>query len=412
MREEEEEMQKTILLIGTLDTKGDEYAYVQDLISKRGHKVILLDGGVIGEPTITPDINANEVASAVGSSLAALKDHGERGNAMTVMSNGATKITKQLYDEGTIHGIMGMGGSGGTELITHVMKELPVGFPKMVVSTVASGDVRPYVGDKDIVMMNSVVDIAGLNRISRQILGSAAGAISGMVEQVVPTVQEKPLIATTMFGVTTPCVESLRKGIEEAGYEVLVFHATGNGGQSMEALINDGYIKAVADVSTTEWCDELVGGVMSAGPNRLEAAAKMGLPQVVSCGALDMVNFGAIETVPEEFSDRTFYKHNANVTLMRTTPEECAKIGEIIANKLNQSTGQTALFIPLRGVSAIDHKDQPFYLPEADMALFNAIRAHLNQDIVELVELDLHINDPEFATAMAQHLLHLLKNNK
>ncbi len=402
-------MSKTVVLIGTLDTKSDEYAYVQDLLIERGHKVILVDGGVVGEPTITPDISSNEVAAANGSSLKKLRSHGERGNAMDVMSEGATKLIKELYDAGKINGIMGMGGSGGTALITYVMKRLPVGFPKMVVSTVASGDVRPYVGDQDITMMNSVVDIAGLNRISRQILGNAAGAMSGMVEQYIPVVEEKPLIATSMFGVTTPCVERVRKNVENAGYEVLVFHATGNGGQSMEALINDGFIEAVADVSTTEWNDELVGGVMSAGPNRLDAAAQMGIPQVVSCGALDMVNFGVMETVPKKFSDRTFYEHNANVTLMRTTPEECAEVGEVLANKLNKATGPTVLFIPLKGVSAIDEEGQPFYFPKADAALFDAIRTHLNQDKVKLIELDLHINDTEFADAMTLELLEMIK---
>lgn len=405
-------MEKTILLIGTLDTKEAEYDYVRELITAKGHRVILVDGGVLSEPTITPNIYAEEVAIAAGSSLTELRAQGNRGFAMNTMSEGVAKITKELYEEGKIHGVMGMGGSGGTALVTYAMHQLPVGFPKLVVSTVASGDVRPYVGDQDIVMMNSVVDIAGLNRISRQILGNAVGAICGMVEQIIPKVKDKPLIATTMFGVTTPCVETFRAEVEKNGYEVLVFHATGNGGQSMETLINDGYIVGVADISTTEWCDELVGGVMTAGPNRLDAAALKGVPQVVSCGALDMVNFGAMNTVPEVFSHREFYKHNSNVTLMRTTPEECAELGKIIAHKLNQAKGPTTMFLPLKGLSAIDQEDQPFYRPEADAALFNAIRKNVNKDIVHLIELNYHINDPEFALAMAHHLLNMLKSKQ
>jgi uncharacterized protein (UPF0261 family) len=287
------------------------------------------------------------------------------------------------------------------------MRALPVGFPKVMVSTVASGDVAPYVGSKDVTMMYSVVDIAGINRISRRVLANAAGAICGMVEQPMPEGEDKPLIAATMFGVTTPCVTTVREHLEAAGYEVLVFHATGSGGQSMEGLINDGFIAGVADVTTTEWCDELVGGVLSAGPHRLEAAGRQGIPQVVSVGALDMVNFWAFETVPERFKQRTLYKHNANVTLMRTTSQECAELGRIIASKLNRATGPTALFLPLKGVSAIDAEGQPFHLPAADAALFEALRQNVRPP-VEVVELDLHINDPAFAAAMAERLLQML----
>jgi uncharacterized protein (UPF0261 family) len=294
------------------------------------------------------------------------------------------------------------------------MRELPVGLPKVMVSTVASGDVQPYVGVKDIAMMYSVVDIAGLNRLSRRILANAAGMVCGAVEEEgarggeEAETRDKPLITTTMFGVTTPCVTMMRETLEQAGYEVLVFHATGSGGQAMESLISAGFISGVADVTTTEWCDELVGGVLSAGPHRLEAAAKAGLPQVVSCGALDMVNFWAVETVPPRFKERTLYKHNANVTLMRTTPQECAELGRIIASKLNRATGPTVLFIPLQGVSAIDKEGQPFYLPEADAALFESLRRNVRPP-AEVVELDMHINDAEFATAMAERLLEMLK---
>ncbi|MBL8055088.1 MAG: Tm-1-like ATP-binding domain-containing protein, partial [Anaerolineales bacterium] len=282
------------------------------------------------------------------------------------------------------------------------------GLPKVMVSTMASGNVAPYVDVKDVTMMYSVVDVAGLNRLSRRILANAAGAVAGMVEQAAPAGEDKPLITATMFGVTTPCVTAVRQALEAKGFEVLVFHATGSGGRAMESLIEGGFIAGVADITTTEWCDELVGGVLSAGPHRLEAAARKGVPQVVSLGALDMVNFGALETVPEAFKARTLYKHNPTVTLMRTTPAECAQLGKIIAEKLNAATGPTALFVPLKGVSMIDAAGQPFYSPEADAALFAALRQHLDRAKVELIELDLHVNDPAFAAAMADRLLAML----
>jgi uncharacterized protein (UPF0261 family) len=400
-------MPKTILLIGTLDTKGAEYAYVRDLIIGRGHQVLTLNAGVVGEPAFTPDISAAQVAEAGGSSLAQLRAQADRGAALEVMMRGVSQLAGQFHAEGKLDGVLALGGSGGTAIATAAMRELPVGLPKVMVSTVASGDVQPYMGVKDIAMMYSVVDIAGLNRLSRRILANAAGMVCGAVEQEMPAAADKPLITATMFGVTTPCVTMVREQLEQAGYEVLVFHATGSGGRAMESLIDSGFITGAADITTTEWCDEFVGGVLSAGPHRLEAAARAGIPQVVSCGALDMVNFWAMDTVPSQFKERTLYKHNANVTLMRTTPQECAELGRIIASKLNQATGPTALFIPLKGVSAIDQTGQPFYLPEADAALFEALRRNIRPP-VELVELDLHINDPEFAAAMAERLLAML----
>lgn len=402
-------MSKTILLIGTLDTKGAEYSYVKDLIIERGHQTLVLDASVISEPTFSPDISAETVAKAGGSSLAKLRKKEDRGAAVEVMSKGAAKLAQEYLAAGKFDGVLGLGGSGGTAVATTAMRELPVGLPKIMVSTVASGDVQPYVGIKDITMMYSVVDIAGLNRISRRILGNAAGAVCGMVEQEIPAAEDKQLISATMFGVTTPCVDAIRERLEQDGYEILVFHATGSGGQAMESLISDGFIAGVADVTTTEWCDELVGGVLSAGPHRLEAAGRKGVPQVVSCGALDMVNFWAYDTVPPKFKDRILYKHNPNITLMRTNPEECAELGRIIAGKLNAAKGPTCLFLPLKGVSAIDKEGQPFYLPEADAALFKALRENIRPP-VELVELDMNINDPAFSAAMAERLLEMLAN--
>jgi uncharacterized protein (UPF0261 family) len=401
-------MSKTALLIGTLDTKGAEFAYVRELIEARGLRVLVMDAGVLGEPVLTPDIGAADVAAAGGRLIEELRRRGDRGEAVEAMTAGVRTLVPRLYAEGRFDGVLSLGGGGGTDIATAAMRELPVGVPKLMVSTLASSDTRPYVGVKDVTMMYSVVDIAGLNPLSRRILANAAGAICGMMEQTVPRTRDRPLIAATMFGVTTPCVDRLRERLEAAGYEVLVFHATGTGGQAMEGLIEAGFLSAVADMTTTEWCDEVVGGVLSAGPDRLSAAARAGLPQVVSCGALDMVNFRALETVPERFRGRNLYKHNPNVTLMRTTPGECAEIGRRIAEQLNRAQGPTTLMLPLRGVSTLDREGQPFHDPAANAALFAALRAHVRPP-VELVELDLHINDPAFADAAAARLLAALK---
>jgi uncharacterized protein (UPF0261 family) len=398
---------KTILLIGTLDTKGVEFAYIRDLIAARGHATLVLDAGV-GEPQWTPDIGAGRVATAGGGDLAALRAANDRAGALDVMCRGVRAVALELLAEGCIDGVIGLGGSGGTAIATSAMRALPVGLPKVMVSTMASGDVSAYVDVKDITMMYSVVDVAGLNRLSRRILANAAGAVCGMAEQSIPPAEDRPIIAATMFGVTTPCVTRVRERLEAAGYEVLVFHAVGSGGRAMESLVADGFVAGVADITTTEWCDELIGGVLSAGPDRLGAAARAGIPQIVSVGALDMCNFGAIDTVPERFRDRNLYRHNPQVTLMRTTPGECAELGRVIAGKLNEATGPVALFLPLRGVSMIDAEGMPFWSPEADAALFDAIRATVDRARVELVELDLHVNDPAFADAMADRLTAML----
>jgi uncharacterized protein (UPF0261 family) len=405
---EGEAMSKTVLLIGTLDTKGREYQYIRDLIRARGLETFVLDAGVLGEPVFAPDSPAARTAEAGGESLADLRQKRDRGHALEVMGKGARALALELLAAGKFDGVIAMGGSGGTSISSTAMKALPVGMPKLIVSTMASGNVAPYVDVKDITMMHSVVDVSGLNRLSRRIFANAAGAIAGMVEQEMPKVEDKPLIGATMFGVTTPCLDRVRARMDGAGYEVLVFHAVGSGGRSFEALIAGGYFAGVADVTTTEWCDELVGGVLSAGPERLDAAGKAGIPQIVSLGALDMVNFGPRDTLPAKFENRNIYVHNPEVTLIRTTPEECAKLGEIIAKKLNKTTGPTTLFVPLKGVSAIDVEGMPFYDPAADAALFGAIRANLDRTKVELVELDLAINDPAFADAMADRLLKML----
>ncbi len=409
-------MKPRVLLIGTFDTKGEEYAFVRSLILTRGLEVLTLDLGILGEGgegrALFPiDISADTVAQAGGTPLTELRARRDRGRAIEVMLNGARILARELYAAQRFDAVLGLGGGGGTAMITAAMRELPVGVPKLMVSTMASGNTAPYVDVKDITMMYSVVDIAGLNPLSRRILQNAAGAICGMLgsQQPPETGPIRPLIAATMFGVTTPCVTAARKRLEAAGYDVLIFHATGSGGRAMEGLIDDGYFMGVLDVTTTEWCDEVVGGTLSAGPERLSAAGRKGLPQVVSVGALDMVNFGAPDTVPERFRGRTLYRHNPTVTLLRTSAEECREIGRRIGQQLSRASGPVTVLLPLRGVSMLDAPGQPFHDPEADQALFASLRQHAGPGL-QVRELDLHINDTEFAQALADELLHQLES--
>lgn len=404
-----------VFLIATLDTKGAEAAHVRDRLVELGVAVKVIDTGCQGAPPFGADVTREEVFEAAGTSLVEMLTRGDRGLAVTKAAEGAARLIKEAFARGEVSGVLALGGSAGTTIGTAAMRALPIGVPKLMVSTLASGQVRPWVADKDILMLNSVVDIAGLNRISRAVLDQAAAAMAGMVqfsssslESRAPIpIPDRPLIAATMFGVTTPCVQQAREILEEAGYEVLVFHATGNGGQAMESLIRDGLIAGVLDITTTELADELVGGILSAGPTRLTAAGEMGIPQVVSVGALDMVNFGPRDTVPEKFANRKFHVHNASVTLMRTTPEENAKLGAEIGRKLAAAKGPTVLMLPRQGVSAVDKAGQPFDDSAARMALFEAIRKDYGN--LELLELDCHINDSEFAQAAARTLLRMIQ---
>lgn len=398
----------TIAILGTMDTKGVEHGFVADLIRQRGHNVLVIDVGTLSEPRLKPDITRAEIAAAAGIDFALLTARKDRGEAVTAMSQGAPVVLTKLAAEDRIHGVISLGGGGGTAIATAAMRALPIGFPKLMVSTLASGNVAPYVGVKDIVMFPSIVDVAGLNRLSRQLLTRAAGAICGMVEMPVPAATDKPIIVVSQFGNTTPCVEHAKKVLEAAGYEIIVFAATGTGGRTMESLIETGLVAGVLDLTTTEWADELVGGVLSAGPTRLEAAAKAGIPAVISTGCLDMVNFGPPDTVPAKFAGRKFYQHNPQVTLMRTTPDECAQLGKILAAKLNHSTGPVKVVLPLRGGSAISAPNGPFHDAAADTALFSALKQNLRTD-VPVAELDANINDPKFAEACAQALLQLLQ---
>jgi uncharacterized protein (UPF0261 family) len=396
-------MSPTVLLIGTLDTKGDEYAFLRDRLWEAGVDVLVADVGTLEPPRAKPDITREEVAAGTGADLAALADARDRGAAVTAMADAAAVLARRLHEEGRIDGVLAAGGSGNTAIATRAMQALPVGVPKLMVSTMAAGDTRDYVGSRDVAMMASVADVAGVNSISARVLANASAAMAGMVSA--PPVElagERPLVGATMFGVTTPCLTTAREELERLGYEPVIFHATGVGGQAMEGLMESGFLRGVLDVTTTELCDDLVGGVLSAGPDRLEMAGRLGLPQVVSVGALDMVNFGARDSVPAKFEGRNLYVHNPSITLMRTTREENAELGRRIASKLSAANGPTALFIPLGGVSMIDAPDQPFHDPEADAALFEELRKV--DDNVELVELDEHVNDPAFAKAMVAKL--------
>src|SRR5437867_5184189 len=363
----------TIAILGTMDTKGEEHAFVASQIKQRGHQVLVIDVGALEPPKLAPDITREEVARAAGVDLAALVARRDRGEAVGAMSRGAPIVLARLVAEKKIDGVISLGGGGGTAIATAAMRALPIGFPKVMVSTLASGNTAQYVGVKDIVMFPSIVDVAGLNRISRQILTRAAGAICGMVEvgqaprlsragesPALPG-DDKPVIVASMFGNTTQCVQHAQTILEQAGYEVLVFHATGTGGRTMESLIESGMVDGVLDITTTEWADELVGGVLGAGPTRLEAAARLGIPAIVTPGCLDMVNFGPPETVPSKFKGRNFYQHNPQVTLMRTTPEECAELGKIIAQKLNDSKGPVSFLIPWKAISVISAPGQKFH---------------------------------------------------
>jgi uncharacterized protein (UPF0261 family) len=392
----------TIAVLGTLDSKGHEHAFVADTIRRMGHQPLLVDAGCLAPPQISPDIPS----SAICPDLASLPE--DRGQRVAAMAAALPAFVADLAASGRIQGIIALGGGGGTAIATAAMRALPVGFPKLMVSTLASGNTAPYVGSKDIAMMPSIVDVAGLNRISRRLFTNAAGAICGMVSAATSlpadSSSDRPLVVASMFGNTTTCVNEAMRLMDLAGCEVLVFHATGTGGRTMEALIESGLAAGVLDITTTEWADELVGGILGAGPTRLDAAAHARIPAIVAPGCLDMVNFGEPHTVPAKFANRTFYHHNPQVTLMRTNADECAALGRILAEKVNAYSAPVSVILPLRGISIISTEGQPFHDPAADAALFNAIRQNLRPGI-PLVELDVTINDPLFAAACVNALL-------
>jgi uncharacterized protein (UPF0261 family) len=402
---------KTILLIGAFDTKGAEYAFIRDQILLHGYSVLTMNTGVLGSTDLfTVDIEAEEVAKAGGGDLKALRSKKDRGEAMKVMSAGAPVMVESLYEKGRFKGIMGMGGTGGTSVITSAMRVLPLGVPKVCVSTAASGNTSVYVGSKDITMIPSIVDVAGINRVSRMIFSRAAGAICGMVEFEPPVVNEdKPIITASMFGNTTECVNACIKTLSDKGYEVLVFHATGMGGKIMESLVSEGLVDAVLDITTTEWADTVCGGIFDAGPERLSAPGKIGIPHLIVPGCVDMANFGAPDTVPKKYrkANRKFYEWNPTVTLMRTNVEENRKMGKIFAEKANVAKGPVAFLIPLRGVSILDGEGEPFCDRDADKAMFDAIKSNLRKEI-PVVEMDNNINDPEFSAKAVEMMIDLI----
>lgn len=400
-----------ILLLGTFDTKGPEYSFLRERLLDAGCEVIAVNGGIDGTTELFPvDVEAGEVAQAGSESIDALRGGRDRGRAIAVMSSGAAVVVRRLFDEGRFDGIVGMGGSGGTGIVTSAMRSLPIGVPKFCVSTLAAGDVSPFVGTKDIVMMPSIADVAGINRISRTILARAAGAICGMVSASIPEARdERPLIAASMFGNTTKCVDACREQLDAAGYEVLVFHATGTGGRVLESLADDKLVDAVLDITTTEWADEVCGGVLTAGPDRLSAAGRRGLPHLIVPGCIDMCNFGPMNTVPEKFKDgtRNFYEWTPEITLMRTTADENRRLGEIFAEKANAATGPVAFLFPLKGVSMLDAAGDRFCDRAADQAFFDAVIANVRNDI-RVVEIDANINDPVFAAKAVELMLQLI----
>jgi uncharacterized protein (UPF0261 family) len=395
----------TIAVLGTLDSKGEEHAFVAALIAQHGHKPLLIDVGTGGPATVQPDITREQVAAAAGIDLAALMAKKDRGECVVAMTKAAPACVAKMAAEGRIHGIISLGGGGGTAIGTAAMRALPLGFPKLMVSTLAAGNVAPYLGTKDITMMPSIADVAGLNRLSRVIFTRAAGAICGMVDVSPEVGAAKPLIVASQFGNTTICVTEAKKVLEAAGYEVLIFAATGTGGRIMESVIESGIVSGVLDVTTTEWADELVGGNLNAGPDRMDAAAKANIPVVVAPGCLDMVNFGEMASIPEKFKGRNFYIHNPQITLMRTTADECRQLGAIVAKKANAYKAGTAIMIPRKAISVISAVGQPFHDAAADEALFSALKANTK---VPVQEFDLAINDKEFAQACAYKLIELI----
>jgi uncharacterized protein (UPF0261 family) len=404
-------MLNIVVLVGALDTKGEEFRFVRDLIQMRGLDTLVVDFGVVGDPPFVPDISSDEVARAGGSSLADLRTDADKARAMQVMADGLTQVVLGLHRAGRLGGILGMAGGGGTSVATAAMRALPIGVPKLMASTLAGGDVSAYVGTVDITMMPTVVDVAGLNSISRVIYANAAAAIAGMVTQQAAhpasPIGARPLITASMFGASTPCVDRARAALEGAGYEVLVFHATGTGGRTMESLIASGFITANLDLTTTELADHVCGGVLSAGPDRLLAAARAGIPTVLAPGCVDMCNFRGGDTVPEKYNERNLYRWNPNVTLMRTTPTENRAIGQMIAAAANASTGPVAILLPLKGVSQLDSPGGPFWDPEADTACYDAIKHNLRAGI-PVTKVDANINDPAFADRAAEELMRMM----
>ncbi|WP_329447166.1 Tm-1-like ATP-binding domain-containing protein [Streptomyces sp. NBC_01426] len=404
----------SVVLVGTLDTKGVEYGWLRERLLRAGVEVVLVDTGIMDEPRVPADVSREAVARAAGTELADLRAAADRGAAVTAMAAGAEATLLRLHDEGRLHGVLAIGGSGGTSIATRAMRALPLGVPKVMVSSMASGDVAPYVGSSDITMMYSVVDIAGINSVSAPVLANAVEAVAAMAGGFVRSSREpgparpaaggRPLIAASMAGVTTIGVDAARERLTELGYEVLVFHVSGTGGRTLEKLAGQGIFAGVLDLTLSELADDLCGGILTAGPDRLSAAGRAGIPQVVSLGALDMVKFGPLESLPERARYRRVRVHNPSITVIRTTVSECAELGRRVAAKLRSATGPTAVCVPLRGLSTLGAPGGPYHDPRADGALFSALREGLRGSAARLYDYDTHINDPAFGRDAADRL--------
>ncbi len=394
-------MPGVVYAIATMDSKGDEVAFVAEQLQRLGLSVVTVNVGTFGPATINPDIDRDRVLQFSSIQSASVLKGMDRGQAIDVMSQALAGFLKHEFAEGKVSGVIGLGGSGGTALISPALRALPIGLPKLLVSTVASGNTSPYVDCSDITLVYSVVDVAGLNSVSVKILGNAAHAMAGMVSHPVRSGETRPAIGMTMFGVTTPCVTAVRQALEAKDYDCLVFHATGTGGRAMEQLVESGLIRGVLDITTTEVADEVVGGVFAAGPKRFDRLLARRVPLVLSVGALDMVNFGERNTIPDQFQQRNLHVHNAQVTLMRTNIQENRRIARWIADKLNRSVSPLTLLLPELGVSMLDAPGQPFNDPDADAALFAELEACIvPSDTRRVIRLPYHINDPEFAQAL------------
>ena len=400
-----------VALVGTFDTKGDEYAYLRDRIREAGASALLIDVGVLGDPAVPPDITSAAVAAAAGNRLTDLAAAGHRADALRAMGRGAAVILSGLVESGECSGAMAVGGSGGTSVAVRAFSRLPFGFPKMIVSTQVASAGGALAGGSDVLLMSSVADIAGLNRLTRTVLSNAAAAIVGAARAPRGTGGDHDLVFATMLGLTTTGVAAARAHLGAAGYEVVTFHATGEGGRAMEQLVEPMGVRAMLDLTTVEIADEVVGGVKSAGSDRLRTAGRLGIPQVVSTGGTDMVRFGPRDSVPERFGHRVLHSHNDLVTLMRTAPEECRRIGRLIGDRLSEAVGPTVLMIPMRGSSGLSVEGGPFHDPVADAALVEGLRESLNGSAVDTVHLDTDINDPGFSEAVAERLLTMTGRN-
>ena len=409
MERKNEAMKKTIAVFGTLDTKGEAYQFLGKQLESFGLKVLMIDTGIHSDHGYSCDIDARQVAEAGGAALEEIQEH-DRTFAFEIMGKGSAEIIGRLCSAGQIHGAVSMGGGQGTLLAAMVMRALPIGFPKLILSTIANLRTPPFEGIKDTMVVNSLVDISGLNHILKAMIRKAAAAAAGMVlygnVEMDHSETKRPAVAMSMFGVTTPCVEHMREILEQNGYEAIVFHSNGQGGRMMEAMIRDGMIQLAADITTGEITQELLGGNCSAGPHRLEAAPEKGIPQLIVPGAMELANFMPPSSLPEKYEGRKYYMHNPNLKLLRANAAESREAGKILAEKVNASKGPVLVMLPLLGISQYDSPGGPLEDPEADKALFSSIKEHLRPDI-PLEEVPLHINDPKFAELAAKKLMAL-----